>query len=338
MNPSPGRVLVTGGAGFVGAYLVREILANGGSVVVFDENPVANVLARVVPDLPADSVRMVAGSTQNALALMRTCQVERVDRIVHLASPLTQSIADDPPAGVAGACVGTANVFEVARILRLKRVVWSSSITVFGAHDSLRDGVLADDAPQRPVSLYGSCKSLCEALSVDYRAHRGLDVVGLRLSVLYGAWRARGLKPVFGAATDQVLQAVRGGPVVIENPERRINWQYIEDVADIVIRTLTATGIERAVYNTSGDVASLREYGRTLGELVPGADIQIREDAGDDDFVLPVDFDDTGFRDDVGYAQRHTLAEGLAASLALYSASMEHDVEAQGSVLPGGER
>ncbi len=326
MSTPLGRVLITGGSGFVGAYLVRDLLARGDSVVVYDENPSANVLARVCPDLADDAVRMIAGSTLNALGLLRVCKAEGIDRIVHLASPLTQSIAADPPAGIAGACVGTANVFEVARTLELARVVWSSSITVFGSHDSTRGGVLANDAPHRPASLYGSCKSLCEALSADYRA-RGLDVVGLRLQVLYGAWRERGLKPVFGSATDQVLQAMRGEPVVVSTPEKRINWQYIEDVSDLLIRTLSAPTPAEAAYNTNGHVASFREYAELLMELVPGADIEISENEDESAFVLPFDFDDTAFRRDIGYGKQHTLADGLAAALAVYSAGQVHDAE-----------
>jgi nucleoside-diphosphate-sugar epimerase len=319
------KVLVTGGAGFVGAYLTRDLVARGDEVVVFDEWLSSQILSRVVPDESAGAVKLVAGSTRNALGLMRVCTEEKVNAIVHLASPLTEAIAQDPSAGIAAACVGTANVFETARLLTLRRVVWTSSITVFGAYDCAGDGAVAEDAPHRPTSLYGSCKSLCEALSARYRADRRLDVVGLRLSVLYGAWRARGLKPSFGTAEDQLAQAAAGGSVVVSTPGKRLSWQYIEDVADILVRTLDSDTVARPVYNTNGDVATFRNYGELLQRHAPNADVRIDETQEEGD-PLPYAFDDAAFRTDIGYGKQHSLEDGLRASLAQYVAAQESGV------------
>jgi UDP-glucose 4-epimerase len=318
------RVLITGGAGFVGAYLTRDLVARGDEVVVFDENPNTNVLARVLPEPPDGAVTLLGGSTQNPLALLRACRSQEIDSIVHLASPLTEAIAADPPTGIAAACVGTANVFEVARLLGLRRVVWTSSITVFGRHDSSKNGPLGDDAPHSPSSLYGHSKSLCEALATDYRDRHGVDIVGLRFSILYGAWRARGLKPSFGTTDDQIWQAASGGPVIIRSPRTIINWQYVEDVADIVVRTLYAPEIGRPVYNTSGEIATFADYGARLAELVPQATVRIDE-ASDDVPVVPFDFDDSAFAAEVGYERRHTLAKGLEAALAIYASALGGD-------------
>ncbi len=318
------RVLITGGAGFVGAYLTRDLVARGDEVVVFDENPNTNVLARVLPEPPDDAVTLLGGSTQNPLALLRACRSHEVDAIVHLASPLTEAIAADPPTGIAAACVGTANVFEVARLLGLRRVVWTSSITVFGRHDSRKNGPLGDDAPHSPSSLYGHSKSLCEALAEDYYDRHGVDIVGLRFSILYGAWRARGLKPSFGSEEDPLWQAASGGPVVIRSPRTTINWQYIEDVADIVVRTLYAPGVGRRVYNTSGEIASFADYGAYLAQLAPQATVRI-EETSDDAPVVPFDLDDSAFTAEVGYGRRHTLADGLKAALAIYATAVGGD-------------
>ena len=74
------KVLVTGGAGFVGAYLTRDLVARGNEVVVLDESPSTQILSRVLPDTSAGAVTLVAGSTLNALGLIRTCAEEKVER------------------------------------------------------------------------------------------------------------------------------------------------------------------------------------------------------------------------------------------------------------------
>jgi len=312
-------VLVTGGAGFVGAYLVRDLLARGDSVVVYDEHPANNVLASVLPGRTQNAARVVEGSTLDIRAMAELCEKHEVDRIVHLASPLTQAINDDPPAGIAASCIGTANVFEVARRLAIRRVVWASSIAVFGNHDSAQAGTLRDDAVHVPTNLYGSCKSLCEQLSTVYRREHDLDVIGLRLSIIYGAWRVRGLRPSFGTASDPIAQAVLGEPVVIHHPSERRNWQYVEDVASVLVRSLDAPRTIQGVFNTSGVVANFRELGTVLEELVPGADVTYDE-AGSAGPTVPYEFDDSAFRHQIGYGKRHELRQGISKVVSTYAA------------------
>ena len=140
--------------------------------------------------------------------------------------------------------------------------------------------------------------------------------------MLYGAWRARGLKPSFGTADDQLAQAAAGGSVVVSTPSRRLSWQYVEDVADILVRSLDSRTVARPVYNTNGDAATFKEYGELLQQLAPDADVHIDETPDDSD-PLPYDFDDAAFRTEIGYGKQHSLEGGLRASLAQYVAADE---------------
>src|SRR5699024_10292982 len=140
--------------------------------------------------------------------------------------------------GIRDICLGTAALFDAARAAGLRRVVWASSVAVFGPSSIYPPGPLADDAPHRPATVYGSCKSLCETLAL--RAHRvdGLDVVGLRLSVVYGAGRLRG----YMSYPSHLLRAAAAGEAVhIPYGPQRLHWQHVEEVAAMIATALCSS-------------------------------------------------------------------------------------------------
>jgi len=315
------HVLVTGGAGFLGSYVVRDLLRSGQDVIVFDSAVTLNALDLVLDESDHERIRVEQGDVSDGWRLMRLCERYGVDRIVHLASPLTKAISESPAAGLAAMCGGTVNVFEAASALGLRRVVWASSISVFGQPPS---GQVGNDAPRRPQSLYGSGKVLCEDLAAAYRSDAGVDSIGLRLTVLYGAWRLRGWGPSFGQDGDPIHSALRGEPVVVHDPELRLDWLYVEDAAALVCRSLEVPAPANHVFNTSGEAATRREFAERIVEvlsssvlvIVPGEETTASGEAHT--------FDDSALRSQIGYASHHSLREGIAATVAAYRRSGSH--------------
>ena len=133
--------------------------------------------------------------------------------------------------GIRDICGGTATVFDAAHEAGLRRVVWASSVAVFGARGEYPPGrprqtMLATD----PLRLYGSCKSLCENLA--RRAFRRWSRRRRpRLSVVYGAGRLRGY---MSYPSHLMRRAALGEPVHIPWGRQRMHWQYVEEVADMV--------------------------------------------------------------------------------------------------------
>jgi nucleoside-diphosphate-sugar epimerase len=313
------QVLVTGGAGFLGSYVVRDLLRAGEAVVAYDTSIATNVLDHVVPDDARDALTLVQGEVTDGWALLRICERESVDRIVHLAAPLTDWVRSNPPAGLMAMCGGTATLLEVARALSIKRVAWTSSIAVYGRG---YDAAAGRASPRRPDSLYGSCKVLCEDLAAAYRADLGVDSIGLRFPVLYGPWRARGLQASFGQDSDLIRTAALGDPVVVRRPRRTLNWLYVEDASDLLLRSLRTTAALDPIYDASGEVASMLDLAGLLRELAPLARVTVEgdtqapvEQAPDDAMVA---LDDSALRAQLGWEGHRSLRHGVAATLEAY--------------------
>jgi nucleoside-diphosphate-sugar epimerase len=318
----PVTVLVTGGAGFIGAYVVRALLAADHPVVVFDRSPADNALD-LVPRGDGSPADVVAGDICDAVLLRQLCDRHDVDRIVHLASPLTKDVDEATTSGLRDICVGTSTVFDVAAACSIRRVVWTSSVAVFGPSDGYPPGSLANDAPHRPTSLYGRAKSLCEAVAEHATASRGIDTVGLRLSVVYGAGRLRGY---MSYASHLIREVALGGPVSIEPGRQRLHWQYVDEVASAVTHVLEhpAPGGGRT-FNCPGVTHTYGEVGEVLRRLRPDVDIAIGDDSDPPLAGVVDDYDASALDREFGYTPKWTFEDGVEATLETYERIVAED-------------
>ena len=314
-------VLVTGGAGFIGAYMVRRLLAEGVDVVVYDQQPRGNVLDLLLPELSAGGtrIRIETGEITDAVRLLSLCRRHGVESAVHLASPLTMDVVNNPATGIRDICLGTNVVFSVAREARLRRVVWASSVAVFGPQRDYAPGALPDDAFHRPANIYGSAKSLCETLARQMAADKGgLDIVGLRLSVVYGAGRRRGY---MSYPSHLMREAAAADHVHVRFGDQRLHWQYVEEVSDMAYAALTSPRrSDGRTFNAAGDCRTWREAGAALRLVRPALDITIGDEIDDALAGVVEDYDASGFRSHHDYTPSWSLEAGIGATLATYDA------------------
>jgi len=312
-------VLITGGAGFIGAYVTRRLLREGMRVVVYDIQPNGNVLDLLpgwqgVGHAPV----MERGEITDGLALMALCRKHEVDSLVHLASPLTMDVVANPMTGIRDICLGTYTAFATAREARLRKTVWASSVAVFGPAASYPPGPLAEDAMHRPANLYGSSKSLCETMARQMAERDGLDVVGLRLSVVYGAGRRRGYMTY---PSEFLRQSATSPSVIARFGDQRLHWQYVEEVADM---TLAALASERRgdgrVYNAFGDCRSWREAAAILKRLRPELTVDVGDEIDDALADTVEDYEASGFVRDYARQRAWPLEAGIADTLKTYRA------------------
>jgi len=298
------NVMVTGGYGHVGIYLVRQLLEAGDRVVVFDQNTTPNPMHYPFDPKDWPNLTFVQGDIRNMAQLEETCRKYEIESLAHLVAMLAAESKLDPVKSVEVNCNGIQNSFEAARRLGMKRVVWTSSLSVYGPQSAYGDKPLANDAPHYPRDLYGICKSFGERLATIYSDAYGTNIVAIRFTQGYGVGRMRG----GGLWTvDMTQNSVTGKPIVIANGDDSHNWILAEDEADVVFTALKKDKVKSGSYNMSGEVASKKEVAAYVKELAPQANITLTPGKHDPARF----FDDSELQKEIGWKPKHTLKEGL---------------------------
>lgn len=261
--------LITGGTGFVGTYLTRNLLERGDEVVLYDLKPNRRALEDVVGAGNMKRIKIVTGDVTDIDQLEKAAADYSAGMIIHLANPLPPVSEEDPLRSLKLITLGHLNALEVTRRLKLKKMVWAGVTSVFGMPEkhggtsfSLEIG---NDAPQYPDSLYGIYKSTNERLCEFYRTNYGVDSVGLRLGQGYGAGKRTG-RP-FGI--ELFKHVLSGEPYDVPNGDDIVNWQYVEDIAELFVRAIDAPPLKHLVFNTTGEVITMKETLQICRELYP---------------------------------------------------------------------
>jgi len=273
------RVLVTGGAGYVGSVSVEALLDAGHEVVVLDDLSTGHRGA-----LPS-AVAAVEGSVTDAVLLREILERQRSEAVLHCAarSLVGESLAD--PAGYYRDNVGGGlTLLEAMRATGVRRLVFSSSAAVYGEPAS---APVTEDAPLQPISPYGETKRAFEAMLEWYGRAYGLRSISLRYFNAAGASASNGedhdpethLIPNVVAAALGMRELVLFGddyPTPDGTPIR--DYIHVADLADAHLLALeaTASGTGAEAYNLgSGRGFSVREV-LTVAEAIAGRPIAHR--------------------------------------------------------------
>jgi UDP-glucose 4-epimerase len=262
-RPRPRRVVVTGGAGFIGANLCRTLARAPGidAVVVVDD------LSTGSPDNLAgiDAVEIIEGSILDAATLSRA--VEGADAVVHLAAraSVPRSL-EDPVATHDVNATGTLRVLEAARQAGGAHVVVASSSSVYGANNTLP---ASEDLAPLPLSPYAASKLAAEGYSLSYARSFGLPVLVFRFFNVFGPLQRAG--HAYAAVVPAFVAAALAGdalPVHGDGGQTR-DFTFVGSVvrvlADAVDRGVTAPGPVNLAF---GGRASLVELAGSLGEVL----------------------------------------------------------------------
>ncbi|CAD6531159.1 NAD-dependent epimerase/dehydratase family protein [Paraburkholderia metrosideri] len=251
------RVLVTGGSGFLAAWIMRRLLRTGLSVRAFDLRAGSPLLASLAPGQAA-AVQWATGDV--ALASDVSQAMSGCDAVIHLAGILTPACALDPVRGAQINLIGTLNVFEAARVAGLKSVLYASSAGVFG---------LDDGAVPFPQTFYGAFKLACEGAARAYWHDHGIASIGFRPLVVYGAGRETGSSAGPSLAC---RAAARGEPYTIPFTGST-GLVYADDVAAAYEAALGAPPRGAHVFTLAGDIVAMDRVIGQIGAIVPGARI-----------------------------------------------------------------
>ncbi|MEU9510041.1 NAD-dependent epimerase/dehydratase family protein [Micromonospora sp. NPDC048170] len=185
-----GRYLVTGGLGFVGAHLVRHLLALGGEVTVFDNDQTPERAARVRPTLPAGAgsrLRFVAGDIRSPQDLQQALADGPFRSVFHLAAySVIERAAQDPAGAIATNAIGTVNLLDALRRSPATvpdSVVIASTDKVYGEMEGNR---YTEQSPLRGIGIYDAAKLAGDVMGQAFHQSFGIPTVVLRLCNVFG--------------------------------------------------------------------------------------------------------------------------------------------------------
>jgi UDP-glucose 4-epimerase len=306
--------LLTGGTGFIGAYVARELVQSGDHVVCFDIAPNAQLLADMVPADQLQRVTVVRGDVTDWSQLFHTLREHRVDKVVHLASLLTSSSEANFPLALKVNCQGTNHIFEGAALLGIEKVVWASSVAVFGPRSIGPDGIVLNDALHDPQTVYGACKSYNEQMALHYVRKYDLDVIGLRFTLVYGYGKTETVARGTGVGYLSELidkPALGQGPTVVPYGDDQMDWLYVEDVARAIALASQAGKTRTKAFTVRGDLRPLREVFDYVRRLLPDAEMTLQPGR----YRQTWQFDGNVTRDEIGYAPEFTIEEGVKRNI-----------------------
>jgi len=243
------RVLITGAGGFIGNAVLDKLRDTNASIRALDLGP--------SPVGLPDNVEWIQGNINDETVLQRA--VAGVDRIIHLAF-LMDIEAAQPLASAQTNLLATIRLFDLALERKISRVIWASSVMVYGPRRNYPSAPITEDLEPMPRTPYGASKLALEWFARSYRS-RGLETVGLRFTTVFGPKRTR-----LGAAAFCVAlfeDAIRG-EIRIDETDRRANMLFIDDAASACVKSLCASGPLSDVYNIAGFECSVGDLVKTI--------------------------------------------------------------------------
>jgi len=250
-------VLITGGGGFLGAWIIRRLVARGIDVRVFDCREDRAVTREIIGDA-ANNLDWRTGDVASLDDITKASA--GCDFAIHLAALLTPACADDPILGAEVNLIGTLNVFEAAKLASMRGVAYASSAGVFGPDDG---------ATPFPVTHYGAFKLACEGAARAYWNDAGMPSVGFRPLVVYGPGRDVGLT---AGPSIACKKAASGEPYTI-GFSGATDMIFVDDVAAAFAAAVLQPFEGAHAFSLVGEGVDVADIAAAISACVAGAEI-----------------------------------------------------------------
>jgi UDP-glucose 4-epimerase len=294
------KVMVTGGAGFIGSHVVDALLAAGHEVRVLDQRPPlqSNVEWAEVDLLEQDAL---------------TDALKGCGPVFHLAAMAdVNEVVADPAESVAVTVLGAARVLEAARRADAGRVILASTVWVYAAThgDVVNEETQFDLTADRHI--YASSKLAAEMFCADYANLFGRPYTVLRYGIPFGPRMRSDL--VVAAFLERAL---RGEPLRIDGDgSQQRSFVYVEDLAAAHVLALAPVAQNRTYNLEANEPISIRQLAETVGELVGGVEVTFGPSRPGDYRARRVSSERA--HRELGWTPRYDFAAGLARTLDWY--------------------
>jgi dTDP-L-rhamnose 4-epimerase len=358
---SASRVLVTGGAGFIGSHVVDRLVARGDDVVILDNlDPQVHGAESRVPTYVPREARFIRGDVRDSAAVARA--LDDVDAVIHLAAAVGVGQSMYAPHYYTSVNVDGQGVLMEAMAAaapQFRRFVVASSMSIYGegAYECSEHGVVAplpraverlarsdwemtcpacgaqadpvltrEDKPLQHSSIYAITKKAQEEMALCFGSAYSLPTLALRFFNVFGSRQALS-NPYTGVAAIFMSRLKNArAPVIFEDGLQSRDFIHVGDVADAVVRALDADATVSGAYNVcTGRVTTVRSVAHVLAErlgLAIEPVIAGRYRAGDIRHCIG---DPTAARTDLGFEARTSFSAGLDELIAWAEREAAHD-------------
>jgi UDP-glucose 4-epimerase len=303
------KLLVTGGAGFIGSYVVDRLVDRGFSVRVVD-NLSTGKLENISRHLKNGKVEFVKGDVRDPSVVDRC--VKDVDLVVHLAAEVSVPFSFNyPDLTYEVNLEGTLNLLRSSAKKKCRRMLFVSSCAVYGEPVFLP---LTEEHPTEPISPYAASKLAAEQFCLGFNETGFLSTVVLRLFNVYGPRQA--VHGYSGVITRFVDNCRRGLPLVVygDGSQSR-DFVHINDVVEAIVSAVCSDDIDGEVFNIgSGVKTSISELAEAVLELA-GSNLEIVYDKPREGDIAQSCADITKAEKMLGYTPRLGLRDGLRTLL-----------------------
>ena len=307
------KVLIIGGVGFIGSFLVKEILKEPVKEVILYDNFQRGKIDNIEDSLkdPRCTIFPYGGDIREVDILDKA--MEGVDYVFHLAAMWLLHCKDFPRTAFDVNIAGTFNVLEACVKHKVKKLIYSSSSSVYG--DAVQIP-MTEDHPFNNKNFYGATKIAGEAMCTAYNDRYGLEVIGLRYMNVYGAGQDQ--HAVYSGVVPIVLNKIdrNEAPIVNGDGTQAYDFIYVEDVARSNIDAIKSD-IKLGNYNIgTGVQTNVKHLCNTMLKL-KNSDLKIK--------YIPYNSDDARqlvqnrigstqkAEQELGFKYQYSLEEGLKA-------------------------
>jgi nucleoside-diphosphate-sugar epimerase len=317
-------VMITGGSGFIGVYLMKALMESGARVINYDLAPPGPVLQKYLDEaVHGDNLVWQRASILDLPDLIAAVKDQKVDKIVHMAAFFDPAESNRRPYFTYQANVmGTINIFETARLMGVSRVVNISSI---GVYPRKQYEPMDEKHPMFILgaghgSHYGSSKAATELIGQAYCENNGVSYVSVRFSGVYGFGMRYSM-----FIKDMIENSLNGVPTEFASGgDLTRDYTYVKDSVSGVIRALNAEDadlVTRSYLTTSGELYSGTDIAGIVARLIPGAEISIAPELDafeQKDMAKRGRIDISLAKKELGYEPQYSIEDGIEEYIETY--------------------
>jgi len=308
------NVLVTGGLGFIGSKVVLQLLKRDISVIIADvdieknRSKLENNINKIGKD--KNLIKYEKLDITNYQNVEKIFQEYNLDSIIHLAYGIGAICEENPLLASRINIVGTTTIFEMIVKYKIRRLVFASSETVYGANQQFfgNKAVTEDDFSgiNNHYFTYGVMKLLNEFMAEKYIKRHGCSIAYTRPSVVFGYGRQNtALNWAEDFAAKPALNKTANLPFSKNNKD---NWIYVDDCAEQLVRLTLKDKLNYSCFNTGSETVDGHQLEKTVKKFIPKADLVFDEnikstplidDQNDERIRKEIDFNPRSFEDGV---------------------------------------